>query len=306
VKWFKHDSDASIDAKLQEVLLDYGATGYGLYWYCIEMIAKDVSPKNITFELEHDSRIIARNLNLSIKEVQDMMQKMVDLGLFDISQNKKITCLKMAYRLDDSTKKGIQTSEIISNLRKNSEKFGKIPNDSEKVRPEEDIDIDKEEDRDKEIEKEEEKEIGRPAVAEQTKKTITQKNLEKEGVDAQIAKDWLFLRKAKRLPLTPSAWEITKDEGAKVGLSPGETVRHSVSNNWAGFKASWYAKTINESSKNGTLSKNSQQSFAEREEKAARERIEQACPNIAAKDPRMRDVIDITPLGETEFLGVPL
>ena len=30
MKWFKHDSDANLDAKLQNVLLDYGLEGYGL------------------------------------------------------------------------------------------------------------------------------------------------------------------------------------------------------------------------------------------------------------------------------------
>ena len=51
MKWFKHDSDASIDAKLQILLLDYGAKGYGLYWYCVELIAQGVNENNITFEL---------------------------------------------------------------------------------------------------------------------------------------------------------------------------------------------------------------------------------------------------------------
>ena len=49
--WFKHDSTANLDDKLQEVLLDYGLEGYGLYWYCIELIVSRVSPENITFEL---------------------------------------------------------------------------------------------------------------------------------------------------------------------------------------------------------------------------------------------------------------
>lgn len=150
MKWFKHDTDASIDAKLQEILLDYGAAGYGLYWYCIELIAKDVTPKNITFELEHDMRIIARNLNLSAKEVQDMMKKMIEIGLFDLSVNKKIMCVKLAYRLDDSMRKGRQIGDILANFETENGLVGKIPNDSgkspldkeEDKEPEEEIDED--------------------------------------------------------------------------------------------------------------------------------------------------------------------
>jgi repressor LexA len=41
----------------------------------------------------------------------------------------------------------------------------------------------------------------------------------------QQAADWLALRKAKRLPLTPTAWDDTKAEGAKV-LIGGERAHH--------------------------------------------------------------------------------
>ena len=80
------------------------------------------------------------------------------------------------------------------------------------------------------------------AVADSTSKTISIKDLVSEGVEKQKAADWLVLRKAKRLPLTLSAWIDTKAEGERVGLTPADTVAHAVSCNWAGFKASWYAK----------------------------------------------------------------
>ena len=85
---------------------------------------------------------------------------------------------------------------------------------------------------------------GVAAVADATEpaKTISIKTLIAEGIDKQKASDWLVLRKAKRLPLTASAWSDTKAEGEKVGLTPADTVAHAVSCNWAGFKASWYAK----------------------------------------------------------------
>lgn len=65
------------------------------------------------------------------------------------------------------------------------------------------------------------------------------KDLESEGVERQHAADWLQLRKAKRLPLTLTAWADTKAEGAKAGLTPAQTVARAVANNWAGFKAAW-------------------------------------------------------------------
>lgn len=119
MKWFKHDADASIDAKLQELLLDYGASGYGLYWYCVELIAQNVTESNITFELEHDARIIARNLNLTIKETQDMMKKMIELGLFSFSINNKLACYALAKRLDQSMTSNTNMRNIIKDIKQN-------------------------------------------------------------------------------------------------------------------------------------------------------------------------------------------
>lgn len=116
MKWIKHDTDANQDAKLQNVLLDYGLEGYGLYWYCIELIAGKVDKDNITFELEHDARIIARNVGSTPQKVEEMMRYFVEIGLFENSQGV-ITCLKLARRLDKSMTSNPQMREIIDKFK---------------------------------------------------------------------------------------------------------------------------------------------------------------------------------------------
>jgi len=116
MKWFKHDSDANMDAKLQEVLLDYGLEGYGLYWYCIELIVGKIEKEKITFELEHDARIIARNTGCTVQKVEEMMKVFIDLGLFENSKGK-ITCMKIAKRLDKSMTSNPDMRIIIENLK---------------------------------------------------------------------------------------------------------------------------------------------------------------------------------------------
>lgn len=115
--WFKHDTHASIDSKLQELMLDYGAAGYGLYWYCVELIAQRVDKDNVTFELEHDARIIARNLNLTVAETTNMMKKMVELNLFSFSENNKLACYALAKRLDQSMTSNQEMRKIIANIK---------------------------------------------------------------------------------------------------------------------------------------------------------------------------------------------
>ena len=118
--WFKHDSTANLDEKLQEVLLDYGLEGYGLYWYCIELIVSRVSPENITFELKHDARIIARNTGSTPQKVEEMMRKFIQLGLFENS-NGSITCMKVAKRLMTSATSNTQMRTLIQNVKQNQE-----------------------------------------------------------------------------------------------------------------------------------------------------------------------------------------
>lgn len=61
-----------------------------------------------------------------------------------------------------------------------------------------------------------------------------------EDVSAQVWSDWLQIRKAKRLPLTKTAWDAMCVEAEKVGFTSAEAVKHAVERGWAGFKASWY------------------------------------------------------------------
>jgi hypothetical protein len=84
--------------------MKYGMEGYGLYWYCLELIASNVELHNLTFELEHDAQIIAHDTGIHSDVVQDMMKYMIELGLFE-SDGITVTCMKMATRTDEYTSK---------------------------------------------------------------------------------------------------------------------------------------------------------------------------------------------------------
>jgi len=108
MKWFKHDSNASSDAKIKKLLIRHGAVGYAVYFHCIELITADLSESNLTFELEHDSEIIADNLKIvgtgtesGLEIVEKIMITLIELDLF-MDNNNRILCLKLAKRLDTS------------------------------------------------------------------------------------------------------------------------------------------------------------------------------------------------------------
>jgi hypothetical protein len=137
MKWFKHDSDANMDAKLQEVLLDYGLEGYGLYWYCLELVATNVTSEKLTFELEHDCRVIARNTGSTVQRVQEMMKKFIDLDLFNNCEGR-VFCLKLAQRCDDFTAKAVRKKIDKLQLK---HVVGESPTKSEKVPLEVEVEV---------------------------------------------------------------------------------------------------------------------------------------------------------------------
>lgn len=118
MKWVKHDTAANRDAKLQKVRMKYGLEGYGLYWYCIELIAECVDEHNLTFELEHDAEIIAFNTGVHHERVEEMMTYMVKLGLFE-NYDGVITCYKLAKRLDQSSTSNAHMRKIIAEMKNN-------------------------------------------------------------------------------------------------------------------------------------------------------------------------------------------
>lgn len=133
MKWFKHDSNASIDAKVEKLMMKYGLEGYGLYFYCLEMIARTVEKHNLTFELEHDAELIAHRLNKHPDMVQEMMGYMVSLGLFE-NDRGVVTCLKMASRTDEYTQKLISKNKALNNNRtKSIECPDKVPTKSDLI-----------------------------------------------------------------------------------------------------------------------------------------------------------------------------
>ncbi|MDB4090446.1 DUF4373 domain-containing protein [Pseudomonadales bacterium] len=119
MKWFRHDSNAHNDAKLQKILMRYGAPGYALYWYCLELIAGELDSQNYTFELEHDAELLAHHLKIDELLVEKIMTDMVGLGLFE-SSSGKIYCLKMLNRLDDHTARNPEIRKIIDENKANA------------------------------------------------------------------------------------------------------------------------------------------------------------------------------------------
>ena len=145
LQWFKHDTDTQTDAKLNKVTLRYGPDGYAIYFKCLELIGSNISQTNISFELEHDSEIIADMLKVRspspdkspITYTEEIMRYLCELGLFE-NNSGHITCFSMLKRLDTSMTSNPQFRKLIT---KAKEEHGiievpKIPDVPGKTTPE--------------------------------------------------------------------------------------------------------------------------------------------------------------------------
>ena len=92
--WYKHDTNARNDADIKKVRQKYGMTGYGLYWYCLELIATKFEPNKPSFELEHDAELIALDWRLDQHLVEEILDYFVEIKLFE-REGSAITCRKM-------------------------------------------------------------------------------------------------------------------------------------------------------------------------------------------------------------------
>lgn len=59
------------------------------------------------------------------------------------------------------------------------------------------------------------------------------------GVSENLAKDWIKVRKEKRLAITQTALDKIKSESDKIKLTFSQAIQVACENGWGGFKAAW-------------------------------------------------------------------
>ena len=113
MKWFKHFAGAHDNNKLTKVRMRYGADGYAIYWYCLELISSDLGTlPEVTFELKHDAEVIGFNLKIDSGRVEEIMTYMIQLELFK-SIDGIVTCFKLAKYLDKKNTRNKTIHKII-------------------------------------------------------------------------------------------------------------------------------------------------------------------------------------------------
>jgi hypothetical protein len=119
MRWFQHETDAHRDTKIKKLINDFGAEGYAVYFYCLELIAGDLDSDNITFELEDDAQLVGQYLKVDTLRVEKIMKKCLELELFGINETGRITCIKMAKFLSADYTRSPKLKKLITSSKMN-------------------------------------------------------------------------------------------------------------------------------------------------------------------------------------------
>jgi len=228
VKWFKHDATARMDSRISKLRMKYGVEGYGLYFYCLEVIAGEITSSKYTFELEHDSELLAHELKMDTLKVEEILKWCTTEGLFEYNtDNNRITCFKMLKRLDDSTSKNIEIRKLIDNahtlidIPKKSELVGKTSDRIEENR----------------IEEKRKEEITIEENNGETPNPLTE--YPSLNIPSFIGtwNEWVIYRKQKKQTLTPISLKRQLNLLSKDPDNAEKILERSMLNGWTGLFA---------------------------------------------------------------------
>ena len=215
--WFKHDTDARNSIKIRKLRRKYGADGYAIYWFCLEAIAQGVNKDNLTFQLKEDSEMIAYELDIQEKRVEEIMIFLIQLKLFEQS-NSIITCLKLAERIDQS----MTNSPAMRKWIKESHDTVSTCHDTVSTC----LEL-------------EEKRIEEKRIDTKTKEKSFSDLCLDLGVDKEILSDWLKVRKTKKATNTVTSFNAIKKQIELSHLSANDCIKLAVEKSWSGFNSSW-------------------------------------------------------------------
>ena len=89
MKWFKHESDAHTNMKLQALIDKLGVAGYGYYWACVELVANQGGDEFKITKNKHWEQHLKKMLNIEPKDQKKYLVVLATHNLIDLKALKK-------------------------------------------------------------------------------------------------------------------------------------------------------------------------------------------------------------------------
>jgi len=115
MQYFKHFGTMRHDVKIKRVIYKYGLEGYGLYNLTLESITESLSTDSPLPDLQETCEDIAEFYNGNTAKINEIMNFMVNQGLFDLNEmNGNIVCNKLYKFLDTSQTRSTELRAMIT------------------------------------------------------------------------------------------------------------------------------------------------------------------------------------------------
>lgn len=234
--YFSHDADMRNDPKIRALRRKYGFMGYAIWLYLLEVLTDSdffqVHWNDMSIEL------LSGDFDCEVAELKCIVEYCVNLKLFEI-QDSMLFSFNHQKRFEGLLMKRKRQINFISTSKNSNRGVSDVENPQSKI---------KNSKADNSKVKAIQKGIGdttpfsdspKGELSSSANYFSFEKSLMELGVNKQLAKDWIKVRKVKKATNTETAFKAVKEQFRKSGKTAAECVQIAVENSWKGFRAEW-------------------------------------------------------------------
>lgn len=227
--YFSHDYNARNDIKIQALLVEHGAVGYGVYWIIVEILheesEKSLKLNNLTYIA------IARQASTSVEQVKAVVECCLEYELFTEDDgcffSKRV--LKNIDRRMDISEKRAKAGRISGVKRREGTSVEQNRTKGNK---------------EKEI-KEKESKVKNNTNTNTVRVFNFKKSLLDYGFDEHLVDEWLAIRKTKKAINSEFSFNSFISQIEKTGAEKNEVLQTIAEKQWVGFNHAWMKNTNN-------------------------------------------------------------
>ena len=246
--WFKHDYDAADDDKTMLLIEQLGLEGYGIYWVLIEKLRGRTDYK-MPFSMIPS---LARRYMTTPEKMKTVVTQ---YGLFEFDEDGFFYSTSLIQRMEALTE--------LKNKRSAAGRLGNAKRWGEKrIEQKDGLFVANLSQCDSNEITEQLLCVGNAVASRRDKNRVDESridNKEKEdnklsskksfdffnalraiGVEEQVAKDWIAVRKTKKATNTETAFKKIVNQIELCNASPNDCITLAVERSWSGFQAEWY------------------------------------------------------------------
>ena len=248
--YFSHDYNARNDIKIQALLVEHGAIGYGVYWIIVEILHEESEKKLKLDDMTYVA--IARQASTSVEQAKAIVECCLKYELFTEDDgyffSKRI--LKNIEKRMSISEKRAKAGRVSAIKRKKGTLVEQNPTSVEESPTsveENPTCVQQHPTKERKGKERKEKEI---KVKDNTNTNTVcvfnfKKSLLEYGFEPLLVDEWMAIRKTKKAINSEFSFNSFISQVEKTGAEKNEVMRLIAEKQWAGFNHAWMKNTNN-------------------------------------------------------------